>query len=280
MDDLAQPAANHTVLFDWDLSQFDRLVENCAYDDSIALGLSYLPRDGRIIEAGCGPGHVVAFLAAQGFNIEGVELNASVVAAMRQQKPCLPLRVGDVSQLDVPPGHYRGLLSLGVVEHFRDGPAVVLAEHYRVLAPGGIAVISVPSLNAVRRIKRGCYFGTAALRPSLNNWLRHLTGRPSVRLNRRRRDGFHYEVNPCRGKFFEYWLSPPEFEAAVRAAGFTLLESRPTHHAVGLWGEFGEWAARNERRRFETTGPGRVLDSLLGRHGFVHNHMHTIVARR
>ncbi len=276
----SQPAAEHTVLFDWDLSKFDRLIENCAEDDSIALALARLPRRGRILEAGCGPGHVVAYLRAAGFDIEGVELNAAIVGAMAKLRPELPLRVGDVGRLDVPDGHYRGLLSFGVIEHFKRQPAEALAEHHRVLAPGGIAIVSVPCLNLVRRIKRAWFFGTVPLRPSLNPVLRRLARRSPARLNRRGADGFCYEVNPLRGEFFEYWLTPLEFETAVRAAGFSVLDSKPTHHAVGLWGEFGEWAVRNERRRFRPTAAGRMLHTVFGRESFVHNHMHTIVARK
>ena len=280
MNKFSQPSAEHTVLFDWDLSQFERLVENCAYDEAITLGVPYLPRIGKILEAGSGPGHVVAYLIAQGFDIEGVELNAAVIAEMNKLKPEIPLSVGDVGKLNTPDGYYNGLLSFGVIEHFKEGPAEVLAEHHRVLAPGGIAVITVPCLNLVRRIKRGWFLRTARLRPSLNNFLRHKTGRPPVHLNRRGIDGFRFEVNPIRGPFFEYWFTPKEFETAVQAAGFTVLESKPTHHAVGLWGEFGSWAAYNERRRFKTTRLGQMLDAVLGHRGFVHNHMHTIVARK
>lgn len=280
MTEFTQPSADHTVLFDWDLSQFDQLVANCALDDSLTLGLPYLPRQGLILEAGSGPGHVVAYLRALGYDIEGVELNAKIIEAMSRLRPDLLLRVGDVGKLDVPDGSYRGLLSFGVIEHFKDGPAAVLAEHARVLAPGGIAVISVPTLNLVRRIKRGWYSATVPLRPALNNTLRRLIGRPPTELNRRGQKGFLYEVNPQRGDFFEYWLQTREFEDAIRTAGFTILKSKPTHHTVGLWSEFGSWAARNRDRRFLPTRLGRAISVLLGSRGSAYNHMHTIIARK
>ncbi len=276
----SQPSASHTVLFDWDLTQFDRLVENSAFDDSLNLGLPYLPRTGCILEAGSGPGHVVAYLAAQGYDIEGVELNAAVVDAISRLRPALRVRVGDIGEMDVPAGFYTGLLSFGVIEHFKSGPAGPLAEHYRVLAPGGIAIISVPSLTLLRRAKRAWYLVTAPLRPSLWNWLRRLTGRPAVRFNLRGRDGFLYRVNPLRGEFFEYVLSPDEFEREVRAAGFTIMRSEPTHHDVALWCDLGDWAARNHNRLFIPTAIGRALHAVLRPWRFGHNHMHTIVARR
>lgn len=274
------PAAEPSVLFDWDLAEFDRLVENSADDDSLQLVLPYLRRHGKVLEAGCGPGHVVAYLLARGFDVEGVELNAAVVAEMLRLQPTLPLRVADVSNLDRPDGFYQAVLSFGVIEHFKSGPTTVLREHHRILAPGGIAMFSVPSLTAIRRIKRAWYFASAPLRPSLNPTLRRMTGREPVRLNRRGRDGFVFEVNPIRGEFFEYHLRPHEFETLISDAGFEIIESRPTHHAVGLWCDFGDWAARNDRRRFTPTRAGRLLQRLLGLRPFWHNHMHTIIARK
>jgi SAM-dependent methyltransferase len=280
MPPLSPSLAAHTVLFDWDLSQFDRLVALSAVDDSLQLGLPFLPRDGLILEAGCGPGHKVAYLQNLGYAVEGVELNGAVVESMRTRHPALPLRVGDVGHLDVPDGHYAAVTSFGVIEHFRAGPRLPLAEHFRVLRTGGIALISVPSLNTLRRLKRVCFRLSAPFRPSLNPQLRHLLGKPPAQFNRRGADGFAYAVNPVRGPFFEYWLTPTEFASEVRAAGFTILRSEPTHHAVGLWGELGSWAARNREGAFEFTAIGRALHALFGGRSFVHNHMHTIVARK
>lgn len=268
------------MLFDWDLGQFDRLVENCDFDDSLQLALPYLKRTGKILEAGCGPGHVVAYLLARGFEVEGVELNAQVVGSMAQLRPDLPLRVADVSNIRVPDGYYESVLSFGVIEHFRAGPSAALQEHHRILAENGIAMFSVPSLTAVRRLKRRWYFATASFRPSLNPLVRRIAHRPPVRHNRRDRDGFQFDVNPVRGDFFEYIFRPAEFEALVKSAGFEILESRPTHHAVGLWSEFGEWAVRNDRRRFVPTPTGRTLHAALSLRPFLHNHMHTIIARK
>lgn len=273
------PAA-HTVLFDWDVSQFDRMVALSAEDESLQLGLPFLPRDGLILEAGSGPGHKVAYLQNLGYSVEGVELNRTVVESMHARHPALPLKVGDVGALEVPDGHYAAVTSFGVIEHFRAGPHTPLAEHFRVLRSGGIALISVPSLNALRRLKRAWLRVTAPFRPSLNPLLRRLLGKPPASLNRRGAAGFVYAVNPPRGPFFEYWLTPSEFESEVRGAGFTILRSEPTHHAVGLWGELGSWAARNLDGDFQFTALGRTLHALFGSRSFVHNHMHTIVARK
>lgn len=50
----------------------------------------------------------------------------------------------------------RGYISLGVIEHFIDGPDKALSEAYRILQPGGIAIITTPSISwtvFVRKVK-------------------------------------------------------------------------------------------------------------------------------
>lgn len=112
-----------------------------------------LPREGKILEAGCGTGWLVAGLRNRGFDIEGVEASLALVSEVRKRFPDLPIRQGDVTALDVPDGHYQGYVSLGVIEHFRDGCDHFLHEACRLVASGGTLCIAVPHFNAVRRVK-------------------------------------------------------------------------------------------------------------------------------
>jgi SAM-dependent methyltransferase len=113
----------------------------------------YLPRKGRILEAGCGLGQWVLALRARGYEAEGVEWSTKTVDEVRRLVPDLPIRAGDVRQLDVPDGYYAAYISLGVVEHVREGPESFLQEAHRVLTPGGVILIAVPRFHVLRRLK-------------------------------------------------------------------------------------------------------------------------------
>jgi SAM-dependent methyltransferase len=115
--------------------------------------LRYLPRSGKIVEAGCGLGQYVVALRQRGYDVEGVDWAPETIAVTRASHPDLPIVVGDVARLPVPDGYYAGYLSFGVVEHRLEGPDTVLREAYRVLCPGGIALISVPCFHRLRRFK-------------------------------------------------------------------------------------------------------------------------------
>lgn len=113
----------------------------------------YLSGEGRILEAGCGLGVYVLALRVRGYDAEGMESGAETVKMVRELYPDLPVRVGDVTSIQVPDKYYSGYISLGVMEHCRKGPEPFLKEAYRVLKDDGTAIISVPCFHPLRRLK-------------------------------------------------------------------------------------------------------------------------------
>ncbi|MCG6873331.1 MAG: class I SAM-dependent methyltransferase [Gammaproteobacteria bacterium] len=119
----------------------------------------YLPRRGSILEAGCGLGQYVMALRARGYQAEGLDWAEKTVVEVHRRFPDLPVQCGDATRIPVADGQYAGYISLGVIEHSQEGPGAYLVEAHRVLAPGGVALVSVPCMHAVRRLKArlGCY---------------------------------------------------------------------------------------------------------------------------
>ncbi len=113
----------------------------------------FLPNQGKVIEAGCGLGHIVLALCNRGYECEGIEWGRETVDMVKELVPEIPIRHGDVTNLDVPDGYYHGYISLGVVEHRPEGPEPFLIEANRVLANDGVALISVPYFHSLRRLK-------------------------------------------------------------------------------------------------------------------------------
>lgn len=113
----------------------------------------HLPKAGKLLEAGCGLGQYVIALRQRGYDAEGVDYAEETIRFLNQRFPEQPFRVADVTAMQVPDGNYSGYISLGVMEHLQEGPQLFLQETYRILAPGGIACISVPYLNFLRRFK-------------------------------------------------------------------------------------------------------------------------------
>ena len=61
-----------------------------------------VPRGARILDAGCGPGRVGAFLAEAGHEVVGVDIDPELIAAAEQDHPGPTWLVDDLATLDLP----------------------------------------------------------------------------------------------------------------------------------------------------------------------------------
>ncbi len=61
-----------------------------------------VPRGARILDAGCGPGRVGAFLHAQGHVVVGVDVDPALIHAAEADHPGPTWVVGDLALLDLP----------------------------------------------------------------------------------------------------------------------------------------------------------------------------------
>ena len=118
-----------------------------------------VPAGARVLDGGCGTGRVAIRLAAQGFTVVGLDVDASMLAVAREHAPDLDWVLADLGEAgrvlrDRPPFDLV-VLAGNVVPLVAEGslPKVVgsLAD---VLAPGGTLVAGF-GLDA-RHLPRGC----------------------------------------------------------------------------------------------------------------------------
>ena len=98
---------------------------------------------GPIVDLGCGPGHVAAFLAELGATVEGVDLSEAMIAEARARFAALPFTVADMFALPHADGALGGIVAFYSIVHL--APADVeraLCEMVRVLAPGGLLALA------------------------------------------------------------------------------------------------------------------------------------------
>lgn len=118
----------------------------------------YVPRFGKVVEGGCGLGRYVFYLKQLGIDIEGIDFSHEAVDKLNEIKHKIEasskFNHGDVTDLPYEDNSISGYISLGVVEHFIEGPQKAIAEAYRVLKPGGIAIITVPNKSFYIRYKK------------------------------------------------------------------------------------------------------------------------------
>lgn len=106
-------------------------------------------RFGRALEIGYGAGAVLAAIADDCSALCGVDLDADpavAAAALRAHGVSADLARGSVLDLPYDAASFDLVLCFSVFEHLRDYRRA-LAESSRVLAPGGLFLIGMPSVN-------------------------------------------------------------------------------------------------------------------------------------
>jgi 2-polyprenyl-3-methyl-5-hydroxy-6-metoxy-1,4-benzoquinol methylase len=107
----------------------------------------YLPArsGGRLLDIGAGSGLTMLFMRELGWLVEGVDFDASAVEAARQAG--LLVRLGTLEEQRYPSESFDAIVMAHVVEHVHE-PQDLLAECYRLLAPGGRLVVATPNTRS------------------------------------------------------------------------------------------------------------------------------------
>jgi SAM-dependent methyltransferase len=93
---------------------------------------------GGIVDLGCGPGHIAAYLAALDIPVTGIDISPEMVELASRRYPEVSFRVGSLLALPATDGEFAAAVSLYSIIHLKpvDRP-LAFAEMHRVIAPGG-----------------------------------------------------------------------------------------------------------------------------------------------
>jgi 2-polyprenyl-3-methyl-5-hydroxy-6-metoxy-1,4-benzoquinol methylase len=110
--------------------------------------LPELRADSRLIELGCGQGHILRLLtrhsAIKEENIFGIDQSSVAVEFTRKLLPKAHISTQDIYQMDFPRDSFHVCLLMETIEHL-EAPMVALPKIRDVIAPGGILYVSFPN---------------------------------------------------------------------------------------------------------------------------------------
>lgn len=199
----------------WKLEGRRVSLEECLHERIHDVMLEYLPKDGLIVDAGCGVARWPIFLRRAGYDVMGIEYDHEACKIAKENDPGLSVLRGDVRGTPFKDESVDAMISLGVVEHDEAGPLRALKEANRILKPNGLLILAVPYNNPWRRL-------------FMNHVLSFVTWK------RRRAD--------WKLGFAEYRFSKAEVAGFLAEAKFAVLSSHPNEldppKNMGLWVDY------------------------------------------
>lgn len=165
-----------------------------------------LPKEGRILEGGCGLGPWVIKLRSLGFDIAGLDYDPISINKIRAFDESIPLYVSNIEKMPFDEDYFSAYMSLGVLEHFCEGPQKAIGEAWRVLKPGGLFIVMLPYLNFLLRLK------IPFINLKKNNMVRKLLGKGEK--------NFYYEC----------YFGIKEITKLLKEGGFSIESIRPADH--------------------------------------------------
>jgi len=137
LDRIRQAFARQAETFDAHAVKADLSVEDRFRH---ALGSS---ASGSILDVACGPGVVTAAVSKDAAEVVGLDATDAMLAKARRRAKDLPhvsFQAGDAEALPFSDNRFDGVVTRLSLHHF-ENPSKALAEMFRVLKPGGRAVI-------------------------------------------------------------------------------------------------------------------------------------------
>ncbi|HEX2202190.1 MAG TPA: class I SAM-dependent methyltransferase [Longimicrobium sp.] len=106
---------------------------------------------GPVVDVGCGPGQVAAYLHERGVDARGLDLSPAMVREARGRYPDVSFSVGDMTSLDEADGAWAAAVAFYSLIHLpRDEVGGALRELRRVLRAGGLLLVAFHVGDEVR----------------------------------------------------------------------------------------------------------------------------------
>ncbi|MCC4908451.1 class I SAM-dependent methyltransferase [Microbacterium sp. cx-59] len=93
---------------------------------------------GRVLDAGCGPGHWTSHLTNLGIDVRGIDIVTAFIDHAQATYPDARFELGTIDALDLGDGVMAGILSwFSTIHHAPERISIPLTEFARTLRPGG-----------------------------------------------------------------------------------------------------------------------------------------------
>lgn len=108
--------------------------------------LSLIPKNGKILDVGCGPGIDANYMVSKGFKVTGIDLSEKMLKLAKQKFPNINFKLSDIRKLDFLENSFDGIFASFSLIHIpkKDIP-LTLKNLYKILKEGGVIYIAIQS---------------------------------------------------------------------------------------------------------------------------------------
>jgi ubiquinone/menaquinone biosynthesis C-methylase UbiE len=119
----------------------------------------YGPQSGRVLELGCGLGHLLGWLVNK-FDVYGADINQWALSQASRNVPLGKFVLLPAENIHAFPDKiFQVVIAKHVVEHL-PRPDLAISEISRVLTPGGLLLLVTPNTDSMARaVKKGDWIG-------------------------------------------------------------------------------------------------------------------------
>ena len=107
--------------------------------------LKFCTPPAKVLELGCSHGSFVALMRQAGYDASGVEMSPWVVS-FGEKTFGVPIHVGPIEDLEIPPGSLDVIVLMDVLEHLYS-PVTTMALCLKLLKPNGLLLIQTPQFK-------------------------------------------------------------------------------------------------------------------------------------
>src|SRR5579862_7623268 len=167
-----------------------------------------LPADSLVLDVGCGPGRVMAYLGHRGVRCVGLDRSASSIAIIVKRHK-LPGAVADNRRLPVRAEIADLVITDGVLHHTGDPPRA-FDEDCRILKPGGTLYLAVyrPGGRYEFLYKYPGRIVRLLVSTRATRWVAHSTALPLYYAVHRMKSKGRITWHGARNLFYDYFASP------------------------------------------------------------------------
>lgn len=106
--------------------------------------LALLPKNAKILDAGCGVGVNAEFMASEGFEIVGIDLSKEMINIARKKFPQIDFRQQDIREIDSPPNSFNGIFaSFSLIHIAKKDIPTLLKKFHKLLKKRGVIYIAL-----------------------------------------------------------------------------------------------------------------------------------------